>query len=211
MIAQVELLEHAVHRAAAFVGGGVGQPQFGRIAQRLIDGQVVMHDIVLGNQPDSAAQRRILGVHVVSLETHPTARGCYRSTDQFRQRRLTGAGRADDRRQRARTRGERHIAQQFPPLLQRQPERIHVQTIDVDPGLNAHAGPAPARLTRHPMAPVVSGVNDVLGVVAVAHRCTPVCRFRWCGKHIRPLGRQHAGRRARSSAARSEKTRDPAA
>ncbi len=69
MFGQVELLEHLGDDPGAVGLAGVGrQPQLGGVAQRLVDGQLAMHDVVLGDHADSAAQGRVLGVNVVSLE-----------------------------------------------------------------------------------------------------------------------------------------------
>ena len=66
---QIELFEHLRDDlgAVGFVGVG-GQPQFGGVAQRLVHRQLAVHDVVLGDHADPAAQRRVLGVQVVAFE-----------------------------------------------------------------------------------------------------------------------------------------------
>ena len=74
MAGQLQFLEHPAHRRGALLGGGVRQPQFGGEAQRRIQGQLVMHHVVLGDQPDAVAQRRILGVQVMARRNTPRPR-----------------------------------------------------------------------------------------------------------------------------------------
>ena len=75
MAGQLQLLQYPAHRGGALLVGGVRQPQFGGVAQGRIEGQLVMHHVVLGNQPDPVAQRRVLGVQVRPVETHRAGGG----------------------------------------------------------------------------------------------------------------------------------------
>jgi hypothetical protein len=134
MAGQLQFLEDSAHRRGALVGGGVRQPQFGGEAQGRIHGQLVMHHVVLGNQPDPVAQRRILAVQVTALETHLARGRGDGPAHQFGQRRLARTGWADDRGQRPGPRAKRDIAQQLAPVRQRQTERMHVQAIDLGRG-----------------------------------------------------------------------------
>ena len=57
VLGQVELFEDVGDDLGAIALGGVGwQPQFGGVAQRLVDRQLAVHDVVLGDHADSAAQ-----------------------------------------------------------------------------------------------------------------------------------------------------------
>ena len=73
---QLEFVEHLRdHLAPILLGGVRRQPQLGRVAQRLLDGELAMHDVVLRHHADTTAQRRVLGVDVVPLERHFPAGG----------------------------------------------------------------------------------------------------------------------------------------
>ena len=69
VLGQLEFLEHLRDDLGAVGFAGVGrQPQFGGVAQRLVDRQLAVHHVVLRDHADPAAQRRVLGVDVVALE-----------------------------------------------------------------------------------------------------------------------------------------------
>ena len=69
VLGQLQLFEHLGDDLGAVGFGGVWrQSQFGGVAQRLIHGELAVHDVVLGDHADAGAQRRVLGVDVVSLE-----------------------------------------------------------------------------------------------------------------------------------------------
>ena len=81
VLGHLEFLEHLRDDLFAVVLGGVRrQPQFGGVHQRLVDGQLAVHDVVLRHHADPGAQRGVLGVDVVALERHRAARsgGCSR-------------------------------------------------------------------------------------------------------------------------------------
>ena len=66
---QLEFLEHLRdHPLPVFLGGVRRHPQFGRVAQRLVDGELTMHDVVLRHHADTAAHRRVLGMDIVPFE-----------------------------------------------------------------------------------------------------------------------------------------------
>ncbi len=120
---QLQLVEHPLDHLPAIVGRGVGrQSQFGGVIERLLDGELAVHDVVLGHHPDSRAHRGVLGVHVVPVEGDHTGAARHRTANQLDQRGFSGAGRPDHRGQRPRFRGEGHILQQLAPVDgQRQP------------------------------------------------------------------------------------------
>ena len=69
VLRHLEFLEHLRDDPfAVFFVGVRRQPQLGREHQRLVDGQLAVHHVVLGHHPDPGAQRRVLGVDVVALE-----------------------------------------------------------------------------------------------------------------------------------------------
>jgi hypothetical protein len=123
---QLQLLEHPAHRVSALLGAGVRQPQLGGKPQGRIQGQLVMHHIVLGHQPDPVPQCRILAMQVMAAETDfPDGRGDG-PAHQFGQRRLAGTGGTDDCGQRPGTRAKRHIAEQPAPGRQCQTQPRHL-------------------------------------------------------------------------------------
>ena len=64
-------VEHLRDDLGAVGFAGVGrQPQLGGVAERLVDGQLAMHHVVLRDHTDPAAQRRVFGVNIVALEAH---------------------------------------------------------------------------------------------------------------------------------------------
>jgi hypothetical protein len=75
-----------------------------------IQGQLVMHHIVLGHQPDPVPQCCILAVQVMAAETDLAPSRGDGPAHQFGQRRFAGTRGADDRDQRPGTRAKRHIA-----------------------------------------------------------------------------------------------------
>ena len=79
VLGQPQFLEYLGDDLFAVGLAGVGrQPQFGGVAQRLVDGQLAVHDVVLGDHPDPGAQRRVLGVDVVALEGDRAGAGRWR-------------------------------------------------------------------------------------------------------------------------------------
>ena len=120
---QLQLVEHPLDHLPAIVGRGVGrQSQFGGVTERLLDGELAVHDVVLGHHPDPRAHRGVLGVHVVPVEGDHTGAARHRTANQLDQRGFSGAGRPDHRGQCPRFRGEGHILQQLAPVDgQRQP------------------------------------------------------------------------------------------
>src|SRR4029077_14740509 len=69
---QLEFLQHRACWCPAATA-------FGRVAQRLADGEVAMHDVVLRHHADTTAQRGVLAVDVVPLERHLPAGGIGRA------------------------------------------------------------------------------------------------------------------------------------
>jgi hypothetical protein len=109
---QVEFLEHLGDDLGPFLLAGVGrQPQLGGVAQRLVHGQLAVHDVVLRDHPDPAAHGGVFGVDVMALEGDRAGAGAGVSRDQPRQRGLAGAGATDDRGQRAGPGGQRNVVQ----------------------------------------------------------------------------------------------------
>ena len=122
---QLQLVEHPLDHLPAIIGGGVRwQPQFGGEVQRLLDGELAVHHVVLGHHPDPRAHRRVLGVDVVAVERDQARTAWHRAADQLDQRGFPGAGGSDHGGQRPRFRGEGHVLQQLATVdRQRQPVR----------------------------------------------------------------------------------------
>ena len=125
---QLEFLEDLGHDLLSVGFAGVGwQPQFGGVAECLVDRELAVHHVVLGDHPDPAAHRRVLGVDVVALEGHRAGGGTGVAGDQPRQRGLAGAGPADDGGQRPGTRGQRDVIQQLLSAVHGEADRVHLQ------------------------------------------------------------------------------------
>ena len=96
----LEFFEHLRDDLGPVFLGGVGrQPQFGRVHQRLVDGQLAVHHVVLRHHPDPGAQRGVLGVNVVALERNRARRRMGVAGHLPRERRLARTRWPDDRRQ----------------------------------------------------------------------------------------------------------------
>ncbi len=71
MVGQLEFVENPVHdRLAVRLAGIRRKAQASSIIERLADRQLAMHHVVLGHDTDARPQRRVLGVHVVAVESH---------------------------------------------------------------------------------------------------------------------------------------------
>ena len=91
VLGQVEFLEYLRDDLGAVGFAGVGrQPQFGGVAQRLVHRQLAVHDVVLGDHADPAAQRRVFGMDVVTLEGDRAGARRGVTGDQPGQRALAG-------------------------------------------------------------------------------------------------------------------------
>ena len=89
---QVEFVDYLGDDLGAVGFCGVGrQPQFGGVAQRLVNRELAVHDVVLGNHADPAAQRRVFGVDVVALEGDRAGARRGVAGDQPGQRALSGS------------------------------------------------------------------------------------------------------------------------
>ena len=137
-LVRLEFLEHLGDDLGAIGFAGVGrQPQLGGVAQRLVDRQLAVHDVVLRDHPDPAAQRRVLGVDVVAFEGDRAGAGAGVSGDQPRQRGLARAGPADDRGQRAGPGGQRDVVQQLPCRRSLKLTPSHLQAAGAGRGFGA--------------------------------------------------------------------------
>ena len=165
MLGHLEFLEH-LHDDLFAVGlRGVGrQPQFGGEHQRLPDGQLAVHDVVLRHHPDSGAQRGVLGVHVVTLEGHRARRRMRVAGHQLRKGRLARARRADDGGQRAGARRDRDVVQQRLVALDRPRDAVHLEAAGAGGGVGL--GAAGQRAAREHQVDVA----DRDGVAVAQHR-----------------------------------------
>ncbi len=128
VLGQLEFLEHLGDHLGPVALAGVGrQPQLGGIAECLVDRQLAVHDVVLGDHADPAAHGRVLGVDVVTLEGHRARGGAGVSGDQPRQRGFAGAGPADDGGQRPGPGGQRDVVEQLLSVVDGEGDRVHLQ------------------------------------------------------------------------------------
>ena len=135
---QLEFLEHLRDHALPVLLGGVRRhPQFRRVAQRLVDGELPMHDVVLRNHADPGAHRRVLGVDVVRFEQHRTAVRPRAARDHVQQRGLARTRRADHRGQRGRLDGERNTVQQCAIACDGQADVAHLEATGLVGGFDA--------------------------------------------------------------------------
>jgi hypothetical protein len=114
VLGQVEFFEDLSDDLGPVGFAGVGwQAEFGGVAQCLVHRQLAVHDIVLGDHADPAAQRRVLGMDVVPLERHRAGAGRGVAGDESGQSALAGTRSTDDGGQRSGAGGQRDVAQQL--------------------------------------------------------------------------------------------------
>ena len=95
---QLELAQHLVDALLALVLGGVGgEAQLGRVLQRLLDGQLLVQDVVLRDQTDALAQLGELLVQVPVVVEDVALVGGPVAGERLEQGGLSGARGADDR------------------------------------------------------------------------------------------------------------------
>ena len=128
MPGHLEFLEHL--RDDLRTVGLIGvrwQPQFGGIHQRLVDGELAVHHVVLGHHADAGPQRGVLGVDVVAFERHHARRRVRVAGHQPGERGLARTRRPDDGRQRARACRQRDVLQQRLVALDGPGDAVHIE------------------------------------------------------------------------------------
>ena len=90
--------------------GGRWHPQRRRVAQRALERQVGVDDVVLGDVAEQPPERVEVAVEVDAVEAHRPALRRTHARQRLQQRGLAGAAAADDRDELARADGERHAA-----------------------------------------------------------------------------------------------------
>jgi hypothetical protein len=104
-----------------------GKPQLGGVPQRPARGQLGVHDVLLGDQPDPVLQLGVVLVQVAVVVEHGAlARGVHPG-QRAEQRRLAGAARADHAEQAALAEREAHPVQQHLAAGQAHGEVLHAQ------------------------------------------------------------------------------------
>ena len=114
MLGEFQLGEHPFHHRASIVLARIRrQPKFGGIVQRLADRQLAVYNVVLRHHADPRPERRIVRVHVVSVEGDLPGRRFGDAAEQPDQRRLARARRSDHRREGAGPGVERDVGEQL--------------------------------------------------------------------------------------------------
>ena len=71
---QLQFLEHPATAASRSSAVACGSRSSAANRSACFDGQLVVHHVVLGDQPDAVAQRRVLGVQVTARRNSPRRR-----------------------------------------------------------------------------------------------------------------------------------------
>ncbi|GAA4940434.1 hypothetical protein GCM10023238_02630 [Streptomyces heliomycini] len=101
MDVQLELAQHLVDAGLALGRRGVGgEAELGRVLEGLLDGQLLVQDVVLRDQTDALTQLGELLVEVPVVVEDLALVGGAVAGEGLEERGLAGAGRADDRDQR---------------------------------------------------------------------------------------------------------------
>ena len=104
---KVQYLQHFRYAPFALLRGRVsGQPQSGRVVQRLMDGQLHVNDVLLRNIPQLRAVNMEVGVEVVAVDQDLAVSSRPEAAQGIEQRGLAGAAGTDDRDKLAGLNGE---------------------------------------------------------------------------------------------------------
>ena len=125
---QRQLAEHLIDPSRPLGRAGVArEPEFGRIPQRTVRGQLRMQDVLLGHQADPVPQFGVVGVKIAPVVEHRACGGWPHAGQRAEQSRLAGAARPDHTQQAPLAKREADVVQQHLAVGQRDGESAGVE------------------------------------------------------------------------------------
>ena len=107
VLREAEVGENLVDPGPAFLLVRIGEAELGPEGERLVDGQLVVEDVVLGDVADAVPQGAEVGVEIAAVEADRPGGRRFDAGDRLEQCRLACPARAEDGEERVRRHARR--------------------------------------------------------------------------------------------------------